>query len=331
MALIVSSLPFPPSTVICSRIAAIPVATAACSVVRSRTTPSPCCRVRASSSSSSPPPQRSGPDPDGFMEFPFASSPVRDLMVELVSTVEARLGSQLLPNTLPPDVQRYQNPSGTAHASLLVRSGIPSSPIDFILGSWIYCQLPTGAALNITSLSCYLNESTDAPNFLVELIQSSATSLVLILDLPPRKDLVLHPGYLKTFYEDTRLDEHRQTIENIPEVRRYLSTSLYLRCTVSPTAIFVRLESEAGGLGRLEEIVRENVSVVAKELLGIWLDVSVSGTREVEEAERIHLRKRDQMFKSKTIEIDLGSSLPRLFGQETADRVLEALKGLFSA
>jgi hypothetical protein len=56
---------------------------------------------------------------------------------------------------------------------------VPVNQIDFILGSWIHCELPTGGggALNITSLSAYLNPSTDAPNFLFELIQSSPTSL----------------------------------------------------------------------------------------------------------------------------------------------------------
>ena len=101
--------------------------------------------------------------------------------------------------------------------------------IDFVLGSWLHCELPSGVALNITSLSAYLNSSTDAPNLLVELIRSSPTSMVLILDLPPRKDLVLDPDYLKTFYEDTHLDQHRQHLEKLPEVRPYFSSSLYIR------------------------------------------------------------------------------------------------------
>ncbi|KAL9256357.1 Red chlorophyll catabolite reductase, chloroplastic-like protein [Drosera capensis] len=332
MALIVYSLSVPPSPL------TLPKTAAATSSAITLTARSPRLRFTASSSSSSP----SSPSPSsggGYMDFPYATAPVRDLMMDLVSTVESRIGSQLLPCSLPPDVARYGNESGSAEAALLVRSGVESSPgkredskmkIDFILGSWIYCQLPSGAALNITSLSCYLNDSTDAPNFLVELIQNGPTSLVLILDLPPRKDLVLHPDYLKTFYEDTQLDKHRQQIEKIPEVNPYVSTSLYLRCTVSPTAIFVTIKSEAGGAERLEEIVRDKLSVVAKDLLGKWLVVCLSSPREVEEDERSILKRRDQVFKSKTIEIDLGSSLPRLFGQETANRVLEALKGLFS-
>jgi red chlorophyll catabolite reductase len=54
-----------------------------------------------------------------FKAFPYVSAPDRNLMVDLVSTVENRLDSQLLPCTLPPDVQyyQYQNQSGTGVAS----------------------------------------------------------------------------------------------------------------------------------------------------------------------------------------------------------------------
>lgn len=250
-------------------------------------------------------------------------------MMDLVSTVETRLDSFLLPSNLPPDVQSYQNQNGTAHASLHVRSGVPSSQIDFILGSWLYCKLPSGGALNITSLSAYLNALSDAPNFLVELIQSSPTSMVLILDLPPRKDLVLNPDYLKTFYEDTQLDQQRQLLEKLPEVKPYFSSSLYIRCVVSPTAILVRIETEAGKTEKMEEIVRQHVSPVAKEVLGTWLDLCACRKREVGESDKVYLENRDKMTKSKTIEIDLGSNLPRLFGQEVAARVLEALHEVF--
>ncbi|KAH7520171.1 hypothetical protein FEM48_Zijuj08G0116100 [Ziziphus jujuba var. spinosa] len=277
-------------------------------------------RPRISASSTSSP----------IMEFPYVSPPHRDLMVDLLSTVETRLDSQLLPSTLPPDVQSFQNQSGTAHGSFHIRSGHDSSPIDFILGSWLHCELPTGGALNITSLSSYLNSSTDAPNFLIELIQSSSTSLILILDLPPRKDLALHPDYLRTFYEDTKLDAPRQTLEIIPEVKPYFSSSLYIRSVVSPTAITVRIEGDAGDSGRLEEIIKQHLDPIAKQVLGIWLDQCASGKREVGESERAGLENRDKLIKSKTIEIDLGSNFPRLFGREIADRVLGTIQEIFS-
>ncbi|POO02798.1 Red chlorophyll catabolite reductase [Trema orientale] len=264
-----------------------------------------------------------------FIEFPYVSAPHRSLMSDLVSMVETHFDSQLLPCTLPPDVQYYQNQSGTSHASLHIRSGHVSSPIDFILGSWIHCQLPNGGALNITSLSAYLNSSTDSPNFLMELIRSSPTSLVLILDLPPRKDLVLDPDYLQKFYEDTKLEAQRQLLEKIPEVKPYFSSSLYIRSVVSPTAILIRIESEKAE--RMEEIIEDHVGPVAKQVLRLWLDKCASEKREVAETERDYLQKRDKLVRTKTIEIDLASSLPRLFGPETAERVMAAVKEYFSA
>lgn len=199
-----------------------------------------------------------------------------------------------------------------------------------MLGSWIHCELPTGGALNITSLSTYLNSSTDAPNFLIEIIRNSPTSLIVILDLPPRKDLVLIPDYLKTFYEDTKLEAQRQLLEKVPEVKPYFSSSLYIRSIVSPTAIMVRIEAEA--VERLEEIIKDYVDPISKEVLRIWLEQCACVKREVnDEAEKNYLQKRDKFVKTKTIEIDLASSLPRLFGPETADRVMAAVKKYFSS
>lgn len=258
------------------------------------------------------------------MDFPYLSAPQRDLMVGLVSTVETRLQSHLLPCTLPPEVQSYSNDTGTAHGSLHIRSGTNSSPVNFILGSWIHSQLPSGGALNIASFSAYLNPSTAAPSFLMELIQSSPSSLIFILDLPPRKDLVLNPDYLKTFYEDTQLDRQRRLLENIPEVRPYLSSSLYVRCASSPTAILVGVDTDASG-GRMEEIVRENVGPIAMEVLGVWLDRCVCAESVVGE-ERPLLEKRDLMFRKKAIDVDLESSLPKLFGPDVAGRVIEAIR-----
>lgn len=201
--------------------------------------------------------------------------------------------------------------------------------IDFILGSWLHCKLPTGGALNITSISSYLNSSTDAPNFLIELIQSSPTALVLILDLPPRKDLVLYPEYLQTFYEETKLDSQRQVLDKIAEVRPYYTSSLYIRSVVSPTAIMVRIEVEAGRPERVEEIINDHVDPIAKEVLGIWLDKCSCVRKDIGEADKAYLQKRDRLVRNKTIEIDLGSNLPKLFGPEIADRVLGVMRDYF--
>ncbi|XP_022740738.1 red chlorophyll catabolite reductase, chloroplastic-like [Durio zibethinus] len=292
--------------------------------------PSPRPQNFASLASSSPASSPMDNTPKKFMDFPFVTAPHRNLMIDLVSTVENRLGSQLKPCTLPLDVQHYYNQSGTSQGSLHIRSGHSSSQVDFILGSWLHCELPTGGALNITSLSAYLKASTDAPNFLIELIQSSPTSLVLILDLPPRKDLVLHPEYLQTFYENTQLDSLRQTLDKLPEVRPYYSSALYIRCLTSPTSIMICVDTEGARPGRIEEIIKDHVDPVAKEAIGIWLDQCACGQRNVDEAEKSYLEKRDGLIKNKTIQIDIGSSFPRLFGPDIAERILGVIREAYN-
>ncbi|KAG2238474.1 hypothetical protein Bca52824_092266 [Brassica carinata] len=247
-----------------------------------------------------------------FMDFPYD-----------------RLHSQLLPCTLPPDVRNFKNPNGSAEASLHIRSGEKSSPIDFVIGSWIHVKIPTGASLNITSISAFLNTSTEAPNFVVELIQSSPTSLVLILDLPHRKDLVLHPDYLKTYYQDTSLDSHRQSLLRLPEIKPYVSPSLFVRSAFSPTASMLKIDAEEGE--RLEDILRDHVSPAAKQVLEVWLErcATEEENRVVGEEEKMALERRDKSFRRKSIEEDLDLQFPRMFGEEVSSRAIHAIKEAF--
>ncbi|CAM8986645.1 hypothetical protein QQ045_008951 [Rhodiola kirilowii] len=265
-----------------------------------------------------------------FLEFPHASTAVRSLMVELVSMVEDQLGSQLQPCSLPEDVQFYQNETGRSQASLHIRSCSHPSQVDFILGSWLHFGLPTGGKLDITSLTTYLKSTTDAPIFLMEIIQSNPTSMLLILDLPPRKDLVLHPEYLQTFYEDTKLDVQRQLLSELPEVSPFVLSSLYVRSLVSPTAILVNVQAGEGGQERLDEIVADYIHPVAVEVLRVWIDGCALVGRELGDEERSVVERRDGLVKKKSIEMDLETSLPMFFEKETADRVLAAIKDVFS-
>lgn len=140
---------------------------------------------------------------------------------------------------------------------------------------------------------------------------------------------MLYPEYLNTFYESTQLDTHRQVLEKLPEIKPYFSSALYIRCVVSPTAIMVKVEASESS--RMEEIVRSEVHSVTKEVVGIWLDKCACGVREVGEVDKAYLEKRDGLIKRKTIEIDLGSSFPRLFGDEVAARVLGEIEKYFTS
>lgn len=185
--------------------------------------------------------------------------------------------------------------------------------------------------MNVTNIQGYLKPSTNAPHFQFELVQCSPTYLIFFLDLIPRKDLVLNPDYLKTFYEDNQLEPLRKQIfTHVPEAKPYFSSSLYFRNVVSPTGILVGITCEDGGAERVEQIIRDGIYPIANEVLKIWMDSCVcKETKNLGENERTELEKRDRMIKSRAIEMDLSSSMPIQFGQEVADRVLGVIRGVF--
>lgn len=199
--------------------------------------------------------------------------------------------------------------------------------IDFMLESTLHCKLPNGA-IDITSILIFLNTRTDAPHFLLELIQGSSTSIVVILDLLPRKDLALHPDYLQKYYENTQMDEQRSKIEGLPQTRPYRSPSLFVRSACSPTAVMVSIDCGQGE-GSLEEIVHGQLAAVSKEVLQIWLDFCADSTAEMDDTERDCLLKRDQIVRSKSIEVDLTANLPRMFDPDVSSRVISEIRKAF--
>ncbi|GJN20468.1 hypothetical protein PR202_gb07849 [Eleusine coracana subsp. coracana] len=84
--------------------------------------------------------------------------------------------------------------------------------IDFFLEAWFHRTLTTGGAIDITALIVFLNGATDAPHFVMDLIQASPSSLIILLDLLPRRDLPLHPGYIDAYYAATGVDAHRRDV-----------------------------------------------------------------------------------------------------------------------
>lgn len=197
-----------------------------------------------------------------------------------------------------------------------------------MLQSSLHCKVPNGA-IDITSILVFLNALTDAPHFLLEFIQGSPTSMVVILDLLPRKDLALHPEYIEKYYQNTQLDKQRENIEELPQTRPYRSTSLFVRSACSPTAVSVSIDCGQGGESILEEIVCGHLASVAKGVLQIWLDNCTGNTSEMEQVERDIMVKRDQVVRLKSIEVDLTANLPRMFGPEVSGRVITEIRRAF--
>ncbi|GLJ12486.1 hypothetical protein SUGI_0191940 [Cryptomeria japonica] len=266
---------------------------------------------------------------DKWVQFPHLCDSGRRLMEEVASMIETQLDSQLNPCCTPADVRSFKNADVDSEGSVNIKSGAQGSKIDFVLGSWLHCKTPFGV-LNIATIIGMVNPQTDAPHLLFEFIQSGQSSLVLVLDLLPRKDLVLDPDYLKWFYEDTKLDAPREALYKAQQAQPYVSSSLYVRSIVSPTAILVKINSElqstAGTADGMEKIINDVVEPAAKEVVRIWLDAILTRGRPVDDFEKDLLLKRDNMIKTKGVEVDLSSNMPRLFGQDVTDRVVAAFR-----
>lgn len=56
--------------------------------------------------------------------------------------METRIGDSLQPCTLPPDAQYFENPNGSAHASLHLRSGVSSSQVTYPFFSFMFVVGP---------------------------------------------------------------------------------------------------------------------------------------------------------------------------------------------
>ncbi|CAD6212480.1 unnamed protein product [Miscanthus lutarioriparius] len=252
----------------------------------------------------------------------------REVARAVADQAVARLGARLLPSAVPADVAEFRNGAGNAVGSLDVHRGSPGSSIDFMLQSSLHCEVPNGA-IDITSILIFLNASTDAPHFQLELIQGSSTSIVVILDLLPRKDLAFHPDYLQKYYEENRMDEQRGKIEELPQTHPYRSPSLFVRSACSPTAIMVSIDCGQGGEKALEEIMHGQLATVIQEVLQIWLDNCADSITEMDEVERDCLLKRDQIVRSKSIEVDLTANLPRMFGPDVSSRVITEIRKAF--
>ncbi|KAL3685362.1 hypothetical protein R1sor_003384 [Riccia sorocarpa] len=255
--------------------------------------------------------------------FPFLSNAGRKVMTNVSAIVENELCPLLQDTKTPDDVRYYKSEDGNAQGSIVIRAGKDSSKIDFVLESWLHATLPSGA-LDIAMFVVMLGPETDAPHFLFEFIESGS-SLVVFLDHLPRKDLVLDTDYQQRFYEAPGLDEIRKLFEEAPNSKPYISPALFVRSILSPTAVLYKLSAgtQVDG-GGLEEQIETVVYPGSQKMTEAWIESFL--TRGSSGCNVEDTLKRDNQIKTFGFEVDLSANLPRLFGQNIADRVVEAFK-----
>lgn len=183
----------------------------------------------------------------------------------------------------------------------------------------------------MATLFVMVSPETDAPHFLFEFVENGSTSLVILADLVPRKDVVLDPEYLRRFYERRDLETVRKSIEKAPQSEAYCCSSLYVRSVVSPTAILCKIHDRAPSGQRGEEALgapmKDIVLPTVRKVFTAWTDAFRNGGKEImDDIDRRIMAKRDAQIKRHGIEVDLSSNLPKLFGQRITDRVVAAFR-----
>ncbi|KAG0610203.1 hypothetical protein M758_7G046300 [Ceratodon purpureus] len=263
-----------------------------------------------------------GSNETSWVEFPKLSSAGKQLMESVAVMMDRELGALIKDSKTPADVRSFQG--GTGEGSVTLRAGRLGSKIDLVLGSWLNCSLSFGA-LNIATLIAMMGLTSDAPHLLFEFIQSGPDNLVLVLDLVPRTDLVVDPEYLARFYENSGLEDIRQTFEKHPQTQPHRPSALYLRSIVSPTALLYEISGE-GVEGGLDAVISDLVQPAAVKVVQTWVKSFKYLGRAMDSDTMAYMKTRDDLIKRKGVEVDLSANMPRLFGQEIADRVVTAFR-----
>lgn len=64
----------------------------------------------------------------------------------------------------------------------------------------------------------------------------------------------------------------------------------------------------------------------ATTVLQTWLEGYKDLSHALDSDAMAYMKKRDDLIKTKGVEVDLSANMPRLFGQEIADRVVAAFR-----
>eukprot|EP00271_Cylindrocystis_brebissonii_P005796 TRINITY_DN1808_c1_g1_i1.p1 TRINITY_DN1808_c1_g1~~TRINITY_DN1808_c1_g1_i1.p1 ORF type:complete len:386 (+),score=81.12 TRINITY_DN1808_c1_g1_i1:62-1219(+) len=294
----------------------------------------------------------------GF-DFPNLCPAAQEMMAEALAIVEKELGAELLPSRTISSVRSFQNANGTSKGSIVLRAGADRSKVDRMLVSWLHCELPPpmGGPLDVATLTVLMGTATDAPHLLLEFPFSGGNQRVTaVLDLLPRRDLVLHADYLERTYTATTLPALFTECEANPKLQRYVPPTLFFRAATSPTALLYTLDptkwapspsdnsqeagipgalsanngpiaggAEGGPKEALDKGVKEILYPIVKKVVEEWA-ASVRKAQSVPESEREEMAKRDMSVIQNGIEKDLTGSLPRLFGEEVTARIVEAFR-----
>ena len=230
------------------------------------------------------------------------------LLGEQFEKVAARFALEPDPSTA--DLQPYQAIDGSGAGGSL--STFAGPDIDWLVFSWV--GNPKASFSNM-HLTVSLAAKHEAPN--LGLALGTAPDLFMYMDFVPRKDLLANPSYMDKYYRELN-EEHLRLHEN-PEIRTFISRSLYMRVAQTPASLCFTAKDSPENMRTVQETVRR--------MTDQWL-ANLDKSAILPEAERLAQAARDERIRREIAERDpMNALVQRMYGPDLTDKLVKALWG----
>ncbi|GBG85245.1 hypothetical protein CBR_g39811 [Chara braunii] len=258
----------------------------------------------------------------------------RELHLDLRRKIESEGGVTFKDNKAPPELTYMSNPDNLARGSFVLRNGDGDEVHAMVEGA--IRMVRDGKSIGTSFFSLWMGPSTDAPHIMFEWFMSEKR-VFFLMDLKPRRDLVLHVDYLDEVYMNSGLEELRNRCDKDERMKKYHLTRLYAQHSFSPSYLAYTvalsddpINKDEGGEedgGPMPRALREVVRPIALECLDIWLSLRRSRANNVSSSsDRESLARRDYVHRAETIRREEG--LERTFGVELASKLKDAIKSV---
>ena len=228
------------------------------------------------------------------------------LISELHEKVAARFELARDPSTLPLESYGAEGgPQGTLRA-------YTGPEIDWLVHAWLADTAHSFCNMHLTA---WLGPQIRVPH--LGLAFGTFPDMWVYIDSVPRADLMVDLDYLDRYYGP--VNEEHLDVRGREGLINFVSRSLYVRTSLSPTAHCFTTPDIDRGIATVEVIARAHVDRWLR-----WID----DAEPVAPADRPALAARDLAIRRNVAERDPANVMGvRFFGQETTDALVRALWG----
>jgi hypothetical protein len=217
---------------------------------------------------------------------------------------------ELYPDASTADLQPYKGlPESGAEGFLSAFSG---DELDWFVHSWIGNPKLSFCNMHLTA---WVGAHINAPHLGMAL--ATTPDIFFYMDLLPRVDVLVDVDYLDRYYQP--LNDFYLSVRQNPNLNLFVSKSLYVRQSLSETALCFTCKDTSENLALVTEL--------ASKLYETW-QANVDSAEPLPVEQRPVLAERDLTIRRQIAERDPANVIgERLFGVDLTARLVRALWG----